>query len=257
MTPTAGGWMYFVFALGGVAMYFMLPRGREGVRYAGPILGVLALAAWLTVMAARATAPTVGTAVFYVLAALSVGATARVVTHSKPFYSAIYFVLVVVAVAALLVLLQAEFLAISLIIIYAGAILVTYLFLIMLAQQSGAPAYDRRAREPFAAVFAGFVVMAAIAARAGDLPTPIASPGVKLTSAVNGSETVVSEAGNTFGVGVEVLTRYIVVLQVAGVLLLISMVGAVALSRKRVLLDTPWETPLPPLGEIGKQVEPY
>ena len=68
----------------------------------------------------------------------SVGAI-RVVTHPKPVYSALYFVLTVFASAGLFVLLWAEFMAAALVLIYAGAILVTYVFVIMLAAEAPPP----------------------------------------------------------------------------------------------------------------------
>lgn len=246
MSWTGAQLLYLVFALGAVGVYFLLPRSGTRGNYAGIVLGILALAAWLVVMATRFIAPGTSGAMFLFCAAIAIVATARVISHPKPFYSAIYFVLTVVAVTALLVLQRAEFLAASLIIIYAGAILVTYLFLIMLAQQSGAPVYDRRAREPFAAVFGGFLLMAVVAARAETLPTPVADAAA------------MASVGNTKAVGVEVITRYVVALQIAGVLLLVSMIGAVALSRKRVVAEhAAWAAPSAPLGQAGREAGPY
>jgi NADH-quinone oxidoreductase subunit J len=199
-------------------------------------------------------------------------------------YSALYFLLVIVASAALLVLLQAEFLAVALIIIYAGAILVTYLFVIMLAQQPGLPIYDRRAREPFTAVFASFVLTAAIAGRAADLPQPTkatptqlagASPKVILTQQTSGERqplgeggsavaasadeaapTGASPRGNSLAVGEAIMTKQVVTLQVAGILLLISMVGAIAMSRRRGESEA-WQPPRQPLGQVGREVKPF
>ena len=56
--------------------------------------------------------------------------------HPRPVYSAVYFVLVVLATTGLCVLAAAEFLAAALVIVYGGAIMVTYIFVIMLAQQA-------------------------------------------------------------------------------------------------------------------------
>ena len=192
---------------------------------------------------------------FYLFATIALVAAARVITHPKPVYSAIYFVLVVVAVAALLVLLHAEFVAIALIIVYAGAIMVTYLFVIMLARQPGSPIYDRRAREPFLAVLAGFVLMAAVAGRAGDMPEPAgrAAP-VTLTASDEPAPTLPDS--NTLAVGVTVMTKYVVALEIAGMLLLVAMVGAIALSKKKVPTDGYRPEPVT-LGVVGKEVPPY
>ncbi|MBI4718772.1 MAG: NADH-quinone oxidoreductase subunit J [Planctomycetes bacterium] len=283
-TPTAY-LLYAVFALGGVGLYFLLPRGRDTRTGAGAIFGLGALAALLLVLAARSVAGSAQAASFYLFSALAIGAATRVITHRKPVYSAIYFVAVVVSVAALLVLQRAEFLAVALIIIYAGAILVTYLFVIMLAQQSGEPSYDVRAREPLLAVVAGFLLMATVAVRGSeipDAPAPAprklayltgsgadrdavrspgeASPGARgaapasnLRQGAPGAEV---EESNTLALGAAVMTRYVVVVELAAVLLLISMIGAIGLSRKRVPAEGP-RADHAPLGQVGKEVAPY
>src|SRR5205814_6143098 len=79
------------------------------------------------------------------------------------------FVLTVMASAGLFILLWAEFMAAALVVIYAGAILVTYVFVIMLAQQAQAPTearpmagladYDNVSREPIVAAAIGFALM--------------------------------------------------------------------------------------------------
>ncbi len=248
--------LYLVFALGGCGIYFLLPRAGRSKTLIGAVFGASAVAAMLTLLAVRVVSPDETTAYYYLFATIAVLAAARVITHPKPVYSAIYFVLVVVAVAALLVLQQAEFLAVALLIIYAGAILVTYLFVIMLAHQGGSPVYDRRSREPFLAVLAGFVLMAAIAGRAEDLPQAANEVTVQTTLASDSNPAPKQPAGNTAAIGAAMMTRYVVVLEVAGVLLLVAMVGAIGLSRKKVPVETS-AAPPKPIGQIGREVEPY
>ena len=210
---------------------------------------------------------------FYLFAAIAILSAARVVSHPKPVYSAVYFGVVVLCVAALLLVQEAEFLAVALVIIYAGAILVTYAFVIMLAQQAGAPRYDTRAREPFAAVVLGFVAMATVAAAAGrsahsdksgagERPRALASENAlpdKDTPAADEVPAVTTgedDRGNTIAMGRSLLGSYVIALEVAGVLLLVAMVGAIALVKKKIPREEPSE-PVRPLGEIGKQVEPF
>ncbi len=259
MTPTTGHLLYLVFALGGVGVYLLLPKGRGSQVRAGAVLGGLALAALISVLATRIVVTNSTTAFFYVFSTIAMLGAVRVITHTKPVYSALYFVLVVISVAALLVLMQAEFLAIALIMVYAGAIMVTYLFVIMLAQQDTAPVCDRRSHEPFLAVLAGFVLMAAVAGRCGDLTTASgdtiaqASP-TKATLVANVPES--SDVGNTTAIGRAVMTRYIVAFEIAGVLLLVSMVGAIALAKKKLPTETV-EEERTPIGQIGREVPPY
>lgn len=110
---------------------------------------------------------------FWAFAAIAIGGSVRVITHPQPVYSALYFVLTVFASAGLFVLAYAEFIAVALITIYAGAILVTYTFVIMLAadaapEETGVAgrevaakdflaAHDANARSPVAASIIGFV----------------------------------------------------------------------------------------------------
>lgn len=282
------------------------PRGSRR-RVGISILG-LAGVAWILVLAAReATADVpglVGVGCMALCAFVAIAAAARVITHPRPVFSALYFVLVVVSSAAMYVLLSAEFVAFSLIIVYAGAILITYLFVLMLAQQApgdtqGADAigYDRIPREPAGAVFAGFVIVAALGgsifspapaqsnvldqrasirqgwmdlaampkfllARARSVDPTVTALAPALADAeglpsvepqIDGSARVmVLRAGspaaaalslppsllpdNTSRVGMALVTRFPVSLELAGVILLMAMLGAVVLARRQIEL---------------------
>lgn len=169
---------YAAAALGAVALFLLMqPDGNRSRAFRG-ILTLSGLAAVaLLVMALAKNAPTppgvTDDAPFwlYVLMAfIAVIGAVRMVTHAKPVYAALYFILVILSSAATFLLMQAEFMAFALVIVYAGAILITYLFVLMLAQQSsqasghgGEPvSYDRNPREPMVAVIIGFVVLATL-----------------------------------------------------------------------------------------------
>ncbi|RME39949.1 MAG: hypothetical protein D6788_04395 [Planctomycetota bacterium] len=260
--------LYLVFALGGAGVYLMMPRAGRSTAGAGAVVCVLAAVALLIVLGVRWMAGENERAWFFLFSLIALAGAVKVVTHTRPVYSALYFVLVVLAVAALAVLQAAEFLAIALVIIYAGAILVTYLFVIMLAQQQDAPVYDRRAREPFLAVLSGFVLMAAVAGKAGQLPEPAqrsvltehavaavdpaAQASVRSLPADRGE----ADAGNTLAVGTLVMTEHVAALEMAAMLLLVSMVGAIAMSRKKVPAEG-FSVPEKPIGRIGREVEPF
>jgi len=259
VTAETSNLLYLIFAVGAVGVYFLMPNPGRTHRGVGAAFGLLAAAALMVLLGQRVLTTAAGAGYFYLFASIAVVAAGRVVTHSKPVFSALYFVLVVVAVAALMVLQHAEFLAIALIIVYAGAILITYLFVIMLAHVGGSPVYDRRAREPFLAVMVGFVLMGAIAGRAGDLPEAKRPATIPVTQAQVPPATPdagTSNEGNTLSIAALVMTKYVVVLELSGVLLLVAMIGAIAMSRKPVPLD-PYRAPHRPLGEIGKEVEPF
>lgn len=256
MSTTTVYLLYFAFALGGAGLYFLMPRAGRSRAMVGVVFGIAAIVALLGILAIRVVSPDPTTPYFYLFATIAIVAASRVITHTKPVYSALYFVLVVIAVAALLVLLRAEFLAIALVLVYAGAIMVTYLFVIMLAQQGGSSMCDERAREPFLAVFAGFLLMAAIAVRAADVAPGLPPSPVEAHRTVETSGSLSVSESNTAGMGLIVMTRYIVVLEISGVLLLVAMIGAIALSRKRVPIEGT-VPPSKPLGQVGKEVAPY
>lgn len=120
----------------------------------------------------------------------------------------------------LLVLMQAEFLAAALVIIYAGAILVTYVFVIMLAQQNIRAPYDAQSRDPLLGCVAGFVLLAVIAA-------------ALFNGSTQPSVSALADPGSTLNVGTRLLTKYVVAIQIAGVLLLAALVGAIAIARRK------------------------
>lgn len=221
--------LVLLLTLGGVGLYLLMPGGRQNVRRAGLLLlvgGAVALVVGLLPLVRTAAEPFF----FFSFSLLGLWAAIRVVTHSRPVYSALYFVLVALTVAGLLVLMQAEFLAAALVIIYAGAILVTYVFVIMLAQQVGGPArYDAAAREPLLGCLTGFVLLALLAARMMG-GAPVAAEVAAPSAAVS--------AGTVGNVGTALLTRYAIGVQIAGALLLASMVGAIAVARRKAL-DAP------------------
>jgi NADH-quinone oxidoreductase subunit J len=160
---------YAACAVAAAALYaLMRPKGRA-VRAGATVLGFAAIAWLLATVAGSLPGPTGRFALIGLAAFVGLSGAVRLVTHPKPIYAALYFVLVIVSSAVLYVLLDAEFVAFSMVIVYAGAILITYMFVLMLAQQAsmeaglaGEPEYDRLPREPATAAVAGFVLLAVL-----------------------------------------------------------------------------------------------
>jgi len=221
----SGVLLIVLLTLGGLGLYLAMPGGRPHLGRAALIL-LAGAAAALVALVLPLTGEYAQQVWFALLSLVGLAAAIRVITHRRPVYSALYFVVVIIAVAGLLILMQAEFLAIALLIIYAGAILVTYVFVIMLAQQSGGPApYDQRARGPFAGVVTGFILLATLTTRLA-----IGDEQAGQMLAADGETAL----GTVAPVGTHLLTQYIVGVELAGVLLLAAMVGAIAIARRRV-----------------------
>jgi len=227
-----GGLLIILLTLGGVGLYLALPGGRLNLARAALVLLAGAGAALVALLLPLAGEH--GQQVWFALLSLiALAGAVRVVTHRKPVYSALYFILVVVAVAGLVLLEQAEFLAVALLVIYAGAILVTYMFVIMLAQQSGGPApYDQSARAPLTGVVTGFILL-------GTLTWRLTQPGARprLTAYADLDQAV----GQVIPLGTHLLTQYMVGVEITGLLLLAALVGAVAIARRRRAATEPEE----------------
>lgn len=154
-----------------LTLYAALRPSPPTLQVAMIVIGVAA-SGWLIgiVMGSLSAFSEVSHGIFFVIFSIcAIAAAIRMVIHERPIYSALYFVLVVVSSAGLLLMLEAEFMAFALIIVYAGAILITYMFVLMLANQAENPEepltqalYDRIPREPAAAVVVGFLLLCLI-----------------------------------------------------------------------------------------------
>jgi NADH:ubiquinone oxidoreductase subunit 6 (subunit J) len=148
-------------ALGFVAVYLLLPQVRRSRPAWAAALGGLSLVLSGILLGHR-TGIAAETFLFYCFAAVAVVGGGLLVTQSNPVHAALSFALVVISSCGLFLLNEAPFLTAATIIIYAGAIVVTFLFVLMLAQQSGVDNADLRSREPLLASIAGFVLLASL-----------------------------------------------------------------------------------------------
>lgn len=158
--------LYAFLALGAVGVALSLPRPRVSPQLIG---GIIAAAAFGGLFFFLARLDTPQPPFFYLFAIIAILSGLRVITHPRPVYSALYFIFTILASSVLYLLLQAEFMAFALLIIYAGAILITYLFVIMLATQAptedqmeALSEYDAYSREPLVATALGFVLLAVL-----------------------------------------------------------------------------------------------
>ena len=127
MTPSI---LYIACVIGAIGLHLIMRPHRQTTRIIGAIAGAGSVAFIMVQVLQRLgeDSPVPILEVVFGLAAIT-GAV-RMVTHPRPVFAAIYFVLVVVSSAGMFLLLDAEFMAFSLIIVYAGAILITYLFVL-------------------------------------------------------------------------------------------------------------------------------
>jgi len=265
--------LFLASVLGALALVLLMPRPGRNLRPLGALFAVTALGgAWLGVAMATDLItqlteetlglPSVAFAYYYVFSFIAIAAAVRVITHKRPVYSALWFIMVVLSSAGLLLVLNAEFMAFAMVIIYGGAILVTYMFVIMLASQNeplhedDIPEYDRYAREPLWACTAGFLLLAVLlsvyysdnpiqpnpsAAMPSDaqlIETHLADRSLK----ADGSNAELASApsvspdslSNVEKVGLDLFESHPLAIELAGVILLVALIGAVVIAKTHV-----------------------
>ena len=296
--------LYGACVLGALGVLLTLPRRGLSPQVIGALVAALAFGLLLVGMGVKAGRSGLPNFNFYIFAFIALGASLRVISHPRPVYAALYFILTILSSAGLYVLLSAEFMAFALVIVYAGAILITYLFVIMLAtetptadQVEALSDYDRYSREPAVATVIGFALIAALTAMistgVGSLSTPT-DPGIarnindlpgRVDSALRSAGLIAADESvgapegqqsislfptdgtpgwvsirygqnqyrilsaadpkwpkdlslsNIEGVGFSLLRDNPGSIELAGVILLMAMLGAVVLAQKKVELD--------------------
>ena len=133
------------------SLYLLLPKsGRYGKnsRRVGWVLGLITLG--LFIVTGQRLGNLGEEAVFLTVSLVAVISAAATITCRSPVYAAIWFALCLAGVSGVLLVLGAQFLGVATIVVYAGAILVMFLFVLMLAQPSGLTTSDRITNELFA-----------------------------------------------------------------------------------------------------------
>jgi NADH-quinone oxidoreductase subunit J len=189
------------------------------------------------------------------------------ITARNPVYAALWFALATLATCGLFLLQSAPFLAAATIIVYAGAVIVTFLFVIMLAQQSGAAGYDQRSGQSVLATVAAFVFLGAIAMTLQTEKLDIEVRAVPAVAVVSESAPAVGSmhgmpgaaiglsaeepatppepgnllsladadhpVGNLKGLGRSLFGDYLFAVELAGTMLLVACIGAIAIAPRR------------------------
>lgn len=246
-------------ALGSLALCMLLPRAgvdappdeKRPWNWSGMAVGLAALlaAGFLWVRPADQVIPSV---LFYFFSFAAIVSAVNMITNINPVYAALWFALVTLSVCGLFLLQSAPFLAAATVIVYAGAIIVTFLFVIMLARQTGSAGYDRNAREPFAASAWAFVLLAAILYTLGqwrgenmldeqstgaeiaaleNAQRFLKTPGYDANLLSRPDET--SDYGSMRGLGRSLFGDYLFAVELAGTLLLVASIGAILIAPRR------------------------
>ena len=165
----------------------------------------------------------INTALFYIFSGVLLFAAFRVITARSPVYAALYLVLAFFNAACVWMLLRAEFLAIALVLVYVGAVMVLFLFVVMMLDM-GVDTLRQGFWNHFpVAALVGVIIALEMAA--------VLIPGFNLHDAPV-ADAAALKLGNTKLLGIEVYTKYLYPLQIAAVLLLVAIIAAITLTLR-------------------------
>lgn len=157
---------------------------------------------------------------FYLIAAVMIVAAIRVVTTNDVIHAALYLVVVLAGVAAQFILLGAEFVAVTQVLVYIGAVIVLFLFGIMLTRNEFGVIEAADHKNRFPAIVTAVLLLAVMAYAVIDFG------GAKEIEVLEASPTTVQQVSDS------IFTTYIVAFEAISVLLLAALIGAIALARK-------------------------
>jgi NADH-quinone oxidoreductase subunit J len=163
------------------------------------------------------------TALFYVFSAVLLAASLRVITARSTVHAALFLVLAFFSASCIWMLLKAEFLAITLVLVYVGAVMVLFLFVVMMLDINTDSFRQGFWKQLPLAGLVGAVIALEMAL--------VLMGGFRLTDAPV-ADAAALKMGNTKLLGIEIYTKYLYPLQVAAVLLLVAIVAAIALTLR-------------------------
>lgn len=169
---------------------------------------------------------------FLIISSITIVCALCVVFQKNPIYSAIFLIQTMVSLAVLYILLHAQFIAAIQVMVYAGAIMVLFIFVIMLLNLSKDDIEGERDNLLFqrsSAIILGLILVVMI----GVVSVKTIFQGVKDEY----TPEVISQIGNTQLVGKLLFTKFVFPFEIASILLFAAIIGAIVLAKKKIIED--------------------
>ena len=179
---------------------------------------------------------------FFAFAGVVIASALGVVASKNPVHSALFLVLTFFSCSAIWLMLEAEFLAITLVLVYVGAVMVLFLFVVMMLDINVA-----KMREGFVSYLPVGIVFALLMLAVMVWVVGPVGPDVMGTAALDNAVRHPADYSNTEALGVILYTDYVLAFEIAAVILLVAIVAAIALTLRR-RPTTKYQTP-------GKQIQ--
>ncbi len=209
--------------LGGFGLWCLLPSRSHWRHLGGGVLALAGAACLFSVVDPLGEG--IIAVLFWMLTGITLSAAAATITSQSPVYSAIWFALMLLGVGGLFLINGAQFLGVATVAVYAGAIVVTFLFVLMLAQPEGHSFYDRISWGHWASLLsclAGVGVTALIV-------WAVARTDLAGLAHVTVDRSLLADE-HVAHFGARLFSKHLIAVQVAGTLLLAALVGAVAIA---------------------------
>ncbi|WP_422926398.1 NADH-quinone oxidoreductase subunit J [Singulisphaera sp. PoT] len=252
-----------VVVFGAVGTYLLMPHrfGNIKPRRVHIVGGILtALSVFLFARYWKPPGPFLTSLFFYGFGFTAIAGGILTISSRNPVYSALWFASVVLSTSGLFMLAEAQFLAVGTIIVYAGAIIVTFLFVIMLAQMEGRAIYDRAARSPFRSTLTCYLLFWALLYSLCTVAAPLGTKAaaakvedrLKKTAAIAKTSPVVERVigravrptalftnaegkpkPHVAGLGETLYTDQLLTVELAGALLFVALIGALSIATPK------------------------
>ena len=179
---------------------------------------------------------------FFAFAGVVIASALGVVTSRNPVHSALFLVLTFFSCSAIWLMLEAEFLAITLVLVYVGAVMVLFLFVVMMLDINVA-----KMREGFVSYLPVGIVFALLMLAVMVYVVGPVGPDVMGTAALDNAVRQAADYSNTEALGEVLYTEYVLAFEIAAVILLVAIIAAITLTLRRQP-TTKYQTP-------GKQIK--
>jgi len=179
---------------------------------------------------------------FFAFAGVVIASALGVVASKNPVHSALFLVLTFFSCSAIWLMLEAEFLAITLVLVYVGAVMVLFLFVVMMLDINVA-----KMREGFVSYLPVGIVFAVLMLAVMVYVVGPVGPDVMGTAALDNAVRQAADYSNTEALGEVLYTDYVLAFEIAAVILLVAIIAAITLTLRR-RPTTKYQTP-------GKQIQ--
>ena len=187
--------------------------------------------------------------IFYLFATILVSAASSVMSVRNPVHAALSLVLAFASSAAIWLLLQAEFLAIALVLVYVGAVMILFLFVVMMLDINFAPLREGFARYLPIGLVVGIIILTemVLVVKVLNQPLPTAPQQTATLESSQNQPILEKKPSNTSQLGKALYTQYVYPFEIAAIILLVAMVAAIALTMR----PRRWSKYQPPEAQVN------